>query len=380
MSDHVFGSESPPSINTDDYFQVPADLFTHQHALARHSEEILSFRRLAHRVKAASGWKTLKDAELVPIDLKNVSDSFFYHSPETGAITNITSIYQTVSDTVYFDQVPSINSVACNDSVISVYFNVSVREDSLKRGLSFGSKCAHYAPGIRVTGGHSFFCRSSSDSAALFFRRVASVLACFDDPATGRAAFLQLSTADADPLTFYDSVSDFSINGSMALIPKRLFRSKTKVDFFQLSRQMWKQRQMADRSKLRGCDSSNPANCYDADFSISGGAYFGVTFQKRKSLATPFSFFAFRTRHTAQLLLALCHHDIAFTFSMQKSTFSITTTIPQRTKQRSRTSLCLAVQQQHQVAFLMDLPSVAWSVMYMLVSNSLSGAFSYAMR
>jgi hypothetical protein len=340
MSDRASGSEPVKLINTDDYFQVPADLFVHQHALVRHSEEIRSFRRLAHRIKASSGWKTVQNAELVPVDLKNVSDYFFYHSPETGAVTNISSIYQTVSDTVYFDQVPSITSVACNDSVISVQFNVSVRQDVFNKRLSFGSKCAHYAPGIRVTGGHSFFCHSSSDTANLFFRRVESVLACFDDEATGRASVLRLNTADADPLTFYDSVSDFSLNGSMALIPKRLFRSRSRVDFFQLSRQMWKERQMAAQANLRGCDSNDPANCYDTSLLLSG-AYLGITYQKRASLtahAPP----AHLAHRTARSRFAPSHLCIMLTLSMQKSTCLITTTTPQRTKRRNRTSHFLA--------------------------------------
>ena len=377
-SDRASGSEATASINTEDYFQVPADLLAHQHALARHSESIRAVRRLARRVKSASGWKTMKDAEMVSVDLKNVSDSFFYQNPHTGAVTNITSTYQTVSDTVYLDQVLSIASVACNDDVISVKFNVSLRRNVFKNGLSFGSKCAHYAPGIRVTGGHSFFC----NSASLFFRQITSVSACFEDDASGRASFIELNTADVDPLTFYDSVSDFSLNGSMALVPKRLFRSQSKVDFFRLSRDMFEAKQMmkekqraAARANLRECDSSDPANCYDWSAGVSG-AYAGITYQRRASPTSQLLLprFVLSPPHNCTWHAAPAAAEFRrLTLSMQKSTFLITTTTPQRTKQLNLTSPSLVAVQQQQEGFQMVLQWVAWSAMCMLELNSLSG-------
>jgi hypothetical protein len=271
------------TINTDDFYSIPADLFLHQHSLARHSEQITSFKELAHRVKTVDGWKSSSEAQLVSIDHKLVSDSFFYHNSETGAVTNVTSVFETVSDTVYFDQILSVESVSCDGDFISVKFNSSLFDGSSKKFLAFGTKCAHYAPNIRVTGGNAFFCHSPSASSALVFRQIISVESCEDDPASGRCSSIKLKTSEANPLTFYNSVSDYNLNGSMALIPKRLFRPNSKVDFFELSRQFWKERQTAVHLKEISCivDYQNNKACFD----VAGGAgvYIGMELQRRES-------------------------------------------------------------------------------------------------
>ena len=288
---------TPAPINTDDYFQVPADLFEHGHSLARHSEQIRSYKELTHRVKTADGWKTSSEARLVSIDHKLVSDSFFYHSSTSGAVTNITSVFETVSDTVYFDQIPSVAAVSCNGDFIAVEFDTSALDRSAKNGLTFGSKCAHYAPGVRVTGGNAIFCSTPSDPAAPVFRQVASVLSCVEDPASGRVSSVKLGTTIANPISFYSSVSDYSINGSMVLVPKRLFRPNSKVDFFELSRQLWKERQTGPH--LRGaCQGviSGDGSCHDVDYFPSFRP--GMVVQK-----SAFSLFAF---------FVLLHNNHAF--------------------------------------------------------------------
>jgi hypothetical protein len=281
-SDNAFQREAATSVNTWDYFQIPADLFLHGHSLARHSEHMRSYKQPAHRVKTADGWRTSSEAQLVSIDNKLVSDSFFFHNSINGAVTNISSIFETVSDTVYFDQVPSATSVSCSGNLVSVKFNSSVFDASPQKVLSFGSKCAHYAPGVRMTGGNAFFCSTPTDSTAHVFRQITSVVSCVEEPASGRASFITLNTSDANPLTFYNSFSDYNINGSMALIPKRLFRPNSKVDFFELSRQLWKERQ--SRAHLRGCEGDTDDNRFCYDFEIGAGVYGAITAQKSEIL------------------------------------------------------------------------------------------------
>jgi hypothetical protein len=106
-------------------------------------------------------------------------------------------------------------------------------------------------------------------------------MSCVEDPASGRASSVKLSTTDANPLPFYSSVSDYSINGSMALIPKRFFRPNSKVDFFELSRQLWKERQTGPRLRAV-CEgvSSDDGACLDDEYSIFGGIRIGGTVQK----------------------------------------------------------------------------------------------------
>lgn len=281
-SDNASQKEAAASINTGDYFQIPADLFLH-HSLVRHSEEIRSYQQPAHRVKTADGWTTSSEAQLVSIDSKLVTDSFFFHNSINGAVTNISSIFETVSDTVYFDQVPSVTSVSCNGNLVSVKFNSSVLEASPKNTLSFGSKCAHYAPGVRVTGGNAFFCSNPADSSAHLFRQITSVVSCVEEPASGRASDVTLITIDANPLTFYNSFSDYDINGSMALIPKRLVRTNSKVDFLQLSRQLWKERQSG--AHLRGaCTGVTTDDGFCSDMTGTVSAYVGLTAQKSASI------------------------------------------------------------------------------------------------
>ena len=276
------------AFNTGDYFQIPADLFLHGHSLARHSEHMRSYKQLAHRVKTADGWRTSSEAQEVSIDNKLVSDSFFFHNSINGAVTNISSIFETVSDTVYFDQVPSATSVSCDGNLVSVKFNSSVFDASPKNVLSFGSKCAHYAPGVRVTGGNAFFCSTPTDSSAHVFRQITSVVSCLEEPASGRAFSITLNTSDANPLTFYNSFSDYNINGSMALIPKRLVRPNSKVNFFELSRQLWKERQ--SRAHLRACEGviTNDGVCHDLTGSTS--AYVGLQAQKSARSSSLFFF------------------------------------------------------------------------------------------
>ena len=287
-SDNASQREAATSVNSGDYFQIPADLFLHGHSLARHSEQIRSSKQPAHRVKTADGWRSSSEAQLVSIDQKLTSDSFFYHNLINGAVTNISSIFETVSDTVYFDQVPSATSVSCSGNLVSVKFNSSVFDASPQKVLSFGSKCAHYAPGVRVTGGNAFFCSTPTDSSAHVFRQITSVVSCLEEPASGRAFSITLNTSDANPLTFYNSFSDYNINGSMALIPKRLVRPNSKVNFFELSRQLWKERQ--SRAHLRACEGviTNDGVCHDLTGSTS--AYVGLQAQKSARLSSLFFF------------------------------------------------------------------------------------------
>jgi hypothetical protein len=77
LSDSGAGKGASAPINTDDYFQIPTDLFLHGHSLVRQSEEIRTYTQLAHRVKTADGWKTSSEGQFVSIDHKLVSDSFF---------------------------------------------------------------------------------------------------------------------------------------------------------------------------------------------------------------------------------------------------------------------------------------------------------------
>ena len=279
-SDNASQREAATSVNSGDYFQIPADLFLHGHSLARHSEQIRSSKQPAHRVKTADGWRSSSEAQLVSIDQKFIWDSFFYHNLINGAVTNISSIFETVSDTVYFDQVLSATSVSCNANLVSIKFNSSVLDGYPKNVLSFGSKCAHYAPGVRVTGGNAFFCRSPSDSTAHLFREIISVVSCVEEPASGgRALFLTLNTVDANPLTFYNSISDYNINGSMALIPKRLVRPNSKVNFFELSRQLWKERRA--EVHLRGaCSGVMTIDGFCSDLTGQTTAYVGLQAQK----------------------------------------------------------------------------------------------------
>jgi hypothetical protein len=218
-SDHASQQAVSDSINVDEYFQIPADLFLHQHSLARHSQHIQSSQQLAHRIKTGNGWKTSSDAQLATIDQQIVFDSFFYHNSQTGAVSNITAAFETVSDTIYFDQILSAQSVSCDGDLISVKFDPSILNSPPNDSLTFGTKCAHYASNIRVTGGNAFFCSTPSDSTALFFRRITSVISCVEDPDAGRTASIKLITADSNPLSFYNSISDYNLNGSMALIP-----------------------------------------------------------------------------------------------------------------------------------------------------------------
>ena len=76
-SDNASQREAATSVNSGDYFQIPADLFLHGHSLARHSEQIRSSKQPAHRVKTADGWRSSSEAQLVSIDQKLMSDSFF---------------------------------------------------------------------------------------------------------------------------------------------------------------------------------------------------------------------------------------------------------------------------------------------------------------
>jgi hypothetical protein len=82
---------------------------------------------------------------------------------------------------------------------------------------------------------------------------------------------------------------------------------------------------------------------------------------------------ALRAFSAAQSRLARCSAGRKLTLAMQKSTFSITTTTPQRTKQLNLTSPSLVAVQQQQEGFQMVLQWVAWSAMCTLELNSLSG-------
>jgi hypothetical protein len=291
-SDSASKRETFKTFNTDDFFSIPADLFLHQHSLARHSEQIISFKEPAHRVKTVDGWTSSSEAQEVTIDHKLVSDSFFYHNSETGAVTNVTSVFETVADTVYFDQIPSVESVSCDGDFITVKYNSSSLDGSSKDFLAFGTKCAHFAPNIRVTGGNAFFCNTPSASSALVFRQIISVVSCTDDPASGRCSSIKLNTAEANPLTFYNSISDYNLNGSMALIPKRLFRPNSKVDFFELSRQFWKERQNTGVHlkgvTCTGTDTQKNRICFDMGY---GGTGVHVGMEVQRSEAHPFSHF-----------------------------------------------------------------------------------------
>jgi hypothetical protein len=106
------------------------------------------------------------------------------------------------------------------------------------------------------------------------------------------------------------------------------------------------------------------------------GAYAGITYQRRASPTSQLLLprFVLSPPHNRAWHAAPAAAEFRrLTFSMQKSTFLITTTTPQRTKQLNLTSPSLVAAQQQQEGFQMVLQWVAWSAMCMLELNSLSG-------
>jgi hypothetical protein len=209
-----------PTINMDDYIQIPTDFFDH-FPLLHYVEEKEASTAFAHITKDAGTWNTHSDLRSVDIPSVRAQLSFSYHNPHTGTITSISNTYQTVADTVYLEYLHSVSHVECGDldSTITITYNASM--SSSTQGLRFGLKRSHFTQFTKVSGGQSFFCKSSCAMGTVILRSVSAVVSHTEDSETGFLTSITIQTIAARPESLFNAVADLFMNGTFAVVPKK---------------------------------------------------------------------------------------------------------------------------------------------------------------
>ncbi len=215
-------STDKPVIDTNDYFQIPADMIDHFPLLhlTEQNEQTAAFARV---IKDSTSWTTRSTPSSIRIPTVNTNLSFFYQNPETGTVTKVHNVFSTVADIVYLEHLESVKHVTCDqNTILTITFNSSLPLST--RGLRFGLKRAHYTTLTKVAGGQSFFCQSSSSMGDIISRSVDEILSHSEDLETGLLSSITIKTSAAPPEILYNAIADIFMNGTVALIPKTSMR------------------------------------------------------------------------------------------------------------------------------------------------------------
>ena len=104
-----YGEENSekPFIDIHDYFQLPADM-VNNFPLIHNVEETQESTAFAQISKDGNSWTTHRTRRSVTIPTTRTTLSFFYHNLQTGTMTKVQNTYQTVADTVYLENLPSV--------------------------------------------------------------------------------------------------------------------------------------------------------------------------------------------------------------------------------------------------------------------------------
>jgi hypothetical protein len=278
-----------PTINMDDYIQIPTDFFDH-FPLLHYVEEKQESTSFAHITKDAGDWNTHSDLRSVDIPSVRAQLSFSYHNPQTGTITSISNTYQTVADTVYLEYLHSVSHVECGDldSAITITYNASM--SSLSQGLRFGLKRSHFTQFTKVSGGQSFFCKSSCAMGTVILRTVSAVVSHTEDSETGFLTSITIQTIPARPESLFNAVADLFMNGTFAVIPKKNLKLNGKssrlswhgyVKSVHVARETIRRRSAGAKLRAETCDP-DPEFCYEFGTKEPG---YAIEFRYAKSNA-----------------------------------------------------------------------------------------------
>ena len=216
-------SVDKPVIDTNDYFQIPADMIDH-FPLVHHTEQNEQSTTFARVIKDSNSWTTQSTPTSILIPTVNTNLSFFYQNSETGTVTKVYNVYSTVADIVYLEHLESVIDVTCDqNSLLTLIFNSSVSASTQKK-LKFGLKRAHYTTSTKIAGGQSFYCQASCSMGDIISRSVEEVISHTENPETGFLSSITIKTSAAPTEMLYNAVADIFMNGTVALIPKTSLR------------------------------------------------------------------------------------------------------------------------------------------------------------
>jgi hypothetical protein len=278
-----------PVIDTNDYFQIPADMVQH-FPLLHHTKDIQqSTTAFAHITKDSSSWTTQGSVSTVQIPTVHTNISFSYKNPETGTVTHVQNSYSTVADVVYLEHLDSVEHVTCDqNSILTITFDARLSASSL--GLRFGLKRSHYTEYTRVAGGQSFFCQSSCAMGAEISRTVVHVISHTEDPETGFLSSITIQTSAAPQESLYNAVADIFINGTVALVHKnnlKLNHRSNRLNWHGYVRKVHDSREKLTR--LRSQAKLRAATCADDLCTEIGGISIGYAAEIRFTKGTCFS-------------------------------------------------------------------------------------------
>jgi hypothetical protein len=289
--------ETKPTIDVDDYFQIPADM-VNNFPLIHNVEETQESAAFAQISKEdGNSWTTHSTRRSVTIPTTSTTLSFFYHNRETGTITKVQNSYQTVADTVYLEHLPSVLHVECDhNSTLTITYNTSLPVSP--RGLRFGLKRAHFLKYTKVSGGQSFFCNSSCAMGTTISRNVVAVISYSEDHVTGLLSSITVETSPIPKEMLYQTVADYFMNGTIALIPKASLRAHSNSSRLNWHAYLRKVHHMSEISRLRStpklrgsdlsCFENNPLFCknlgtVENNFGVTTGFIAEVRYKKSKN-------------------------------------------------------------------------------------------------
>jgi len=280
---HGDHSIDKPVIDTNDYFQIPADMINHFPLLhlTEQNEQTTAFARV---IKDSNSWTTRSTPTSIQIPTVSTNLSFFYQNPETGTVTKFHNVFSTVADIVYLEHLESVQHVTCDqNTILTLTFNSSLSLST--RGLKFGLKRAHYTTLTKVAGGQSFFCQSSCSMGDVISRSVEEVLSHSEDPESGFLSSITIKTSAAPLEILYSSMSDIFINGTIALIPKtnmRVNQNHGRLSWHRYAKKVHHSRE--EFVRLRSAAKLRAATCDDANMfcygSVGNGYAVGFKYAK----------------------------------------------------------------------------------------------------
>jgi len=278
-------SVDKPVIDTNDYFQIPADMIDH-FPLVHHTEQNEQSTAFARVIKDSNSWTTRSTPTSILIPTVNTNLSFFYQNSETGTVTKVYNVYSTVADIVYLEHLESVIDVRCDqNSLLTLIFNSSLSASTQKK-LRFGLKRAHYTTSTKVAGGQSFYCQSSCSMGDVIFRSVEEVISHSEDPETGFLSSITIKTSAAPSEMLYNSVADVFMNGTVALIPKtnmRVNHNRGRLSWHRYAKRVHHSREESIRLRSAAKLRAEPTCKDDGKFCYGGvgnGYGIGIIYEK----------------------------------------------------------------------------------------------------
>ena len=211
---------------------MPTALLRNQHLLAE------SFSKTS--VNAVHGFQDAKGEMHVmgtlSVDAVRSAASFVHRDEATGQVSSFVQDITTLPNNVYLGYLPNVNSVSCQNDVMTITFNKWNPQHHLPHHLTFGTKRAHWFDGdterkLGVSGGNKWMCKLGDYPLEHVHANTVAIESVNEDLETRRLTQIVLKVERTEPTAFFTGEVGADFNGSVTLLPHSMVYQATTGEF-----------------------------------------------------------------------------------------------------------------------------------------------------